>query len=693
MPRKYIRKTEINSYSEETLQLALNAIRNDGRKIREVGRAFNIPESTLRKKILQNESKIYRLGRKSLFVSEVETELKQYILTLGKLFYGLTPKNLRHLAFKFAEANNIKHRFNNDTQLAGKDWLYGFLNRNPEIRLRQPEGTSLNRIAAFNMEETNLFYSNLEAVLKKKTFEANRIFNMDETGVTTVQKKCPKVFSQKGAKRVGAATSGERGRTITCVFCMSAAGNYIPPMLIYPRKRMNPTLQKNGPVGALYSCSKNGWINGELYFDWLKHFAKHGKPTADDPVLLVLDNHSSHISIQTYEFCKANHIHVVSLPPHTSHRLQPLDLTFFGPLKNALYREYDLYLASTGHEKITEYDIAELLNKAFMKVATMGKAESGFRSSGIFPFNPNKFSEEDFSPAQELRSFVVEACDEPKNDSALSEKNLNIQVDQKATISKIQTMKENMPSTSSFEQDSLPSTSNLNNSFFKIAPITKKISNKTVKKVSRSKQHSQILTSTPMKAVLEEAEEKRKKIVEKNNTKASGRKGKTKKGSAKTKSKIPIHETPEMETETEDHNDELEKAYFTIPTSNFYQKDNGQDRKKVKSANRVRRRIEQSPERKKAKKRRTQYSDSSEVSDDMSETDLYDDDELDDIDDISYVSSNETPGETIKCGICMEQGKTELWYRCVSCGLWNHAACTGEDSPEQYVCDFCHKIP
>lgn len=155
---------------------------------------------------------------------------------------------------------------------------------------------------------------------------------------------------------------------------------------------MTPTLQKNGPVGAIYKCSKNGWINGELYHDWLHHFVKHVKPTADDPVLLVLDNHSSHISIQAYDFCRTNNIHVVSLPPHTSHHLQPLDLTFFGPLKNALYREYDLYLTSTGHEKITEYDIAELLNKAFMKVATMDKAASGFRSSGIFPFNPDKFN-------------------------------------------------------------------------------------------------------------------------------------------------------------------------------------------------------------------------------------------------------------------------------------------------------------
>ncbi|KAJ8951547.1 hypothetical protein NQ318_020420 [Aromia moschata] len=163
--------------------------------------------------------------------------------------------------------------------------------------------------------------------MEKIKFKANRIFNVDETGITTVQTKCPKVYDPKGAKKLGAAISGERGRTITGVFCVSASGNYVPPMLIYPRKRMAATLQKNRPIGTSFRCSKNGWINSELFVEWLKHFEQHVKPTDTNPILLVLDNHASHISIRAYNFCKEKHIHMVSLPPHTSDNLQPLDLT------------------------------------------------------------------------------------------------------------------------------------------------------------------------------------------------------------------------------------------------------------------------------------------------------------------------------------------------------------------------------
>lgn len=494
MPRNYIRKSTILSYTPEDLQNALDAIRNDGKKIRAAGRSFNIPESTLRKKLEENDFKPPRLGRKPVFPQETEAELKDYILLLSKLFYGLTPVGLRRLAFRYAELHNITHNFNRETGLAGKAWLYGFLNRFPEIKLRQPEGTSLNRIASFNKEAVGAFYSNLQVLMQKFKFEANRIFNMDETGITTVQAKCPKVYGAKGAKKVGSAISGERGRTITGVFCINAAGNYIPPMLIYPRKRMPATLQKNGPVGALYKCSKNGWINSELFCEWLTHLAKHAKPTSSDPILLVLDNHASHISIRAYNFCKENNIHMVSLPPHTSNHLQPLDLTVFSPLKNALYREYDLYLSTTGHQKITEYDVAELLNKAFMKIATMEKCISGFRTSGIYPLDPDKFNEDDFAPANQEKDLAIEGgSDQDKPNRSKSDA----------------TLPDTRSSCSIDYQDPQPSTSR-ENSFLAMAPIPKKKVDQKVTRKSREKQCSKILTSIPVREELQAAEEKKK---------------------------------------------------------------------------------------------------------------------------------------------------------------------------------------
>jgi len=58
-----------------------------------------------------------------------------------------------------------------------------------------------------------------------------------------------------------------------------------------------------------------------------------------------------------------------------------------------------------------------------------------------------------------------------------------------------------------------------------------------------------------------------------------------------------------------------------------------------------------------------------------------DDDELDDL---SGANDDNT------CIICGEFGRDqEEWFRCASCGTWAHSLCSGEDDPENYICDYC----
>jgi hypothetical protein len=64
---------------------------------------------------------------------------------------------------------------------------------------------------------------------------------------------------------------------------------------------------------------------------------------------------------------------MLSIPPHTSHRMQPLDVTFFGPLKQAFKKECDLFIKSHSLLKITLYDLAELFNRTYSIVAIMHK--------------------------------------------------------------------------------------------------------------------------------------------------------------------------------------------------------------------------------------------------------------------------------------------------------------------------------
>ena len=106
--------------------LHLRFVQN-GNSIRGVGRKCGIPESSIRKALLKalNEglvSKDPRFGRCFVFPQNEEEELRKHALTLGRLFYGSSPVQVCKLAFSFAEGNDIKHSFNEDRKMAGKDW-------------------------------------------------------------------------------------------------------------------------------------------------------------------------------------------------------------------------------------------------------------------------------------------------------------------------------------------------------------------------------------------------------------------------------------------------------------------------------------------------------------------------------------------------------------------------------------------
>ncbi|GBP96436.1 hypothetical protein EVAR_99097_1 [Eumeta japonica] len=168
----------------------------------------------------------------------------------------------------------------------------------------------------------------------QKHYPADRIFNVDETGLTIVQSKIPAVIGKKGKRQIGALTAAERGSLVTLVCCMSAGGSYIPPMLIFPRKNYSDQLMKGAPPGAIGKVHPSGWIQAHLFTEWFKHFLEKTNPTEQSPVLLVLDGHYTHTrNIEILTLARERHVTIICLPPHTTHKLQPLDRTFMGALK------------------------------------------------------------------------------------------------------------------------------------------------------------------------------------------------------------------------------------------------------------------------------------------------------------------------------------------------------------------------
>lgn len=266
--RNYIRKTERGT-SKESLLLAIKDVKINGLKIRTTAKKFNINYQTLfrhcrmysTEQLASEDFVLPATGynvNKTVLSIEMEENLSIYILRASEIYHGLSPRDVRRLAYEFAIANNVKVPGSwTRVKQAGSDWLRSFLKRHSTISIRQPEATSLARMASFNKENVKMFFQKLQQVLERTKVEPGDIWNMDETGLTTVQKPC-KILAKKGQKQIGSVTSAERGTLVTVAAAVSAIGNSIPPFFIFPRVHFKYHFLNGGPVGCTGTANASG---------------------------------------------------------------------------------------------------------------------------------------------------------------------------------------------------------------------------------------------------------------------------------------------------------------------------------------------------------------------------------------------------------------------------------------------------
>ncbi|GBN33653.1 hypothetical protein AVEN_250683-1 [Araneus ventricosus] len=129
-------------------------------------------------------------------------------------------------------------------------------------------------------------------------------------------------------------TSSERGSLVTMAFAVNATGNSVPPYFIFPRKKYPAHFVRDGPFGCDGDAHPSGWMTESSFLKYMKHFVCNVKCSKENPCLVLIDNHNSHLSSDVLDYCKNHGITLLSFPPHCSHRLQPLDRSVNGPLKN-----------------------------------------------------------------------------------------------------------------------------------------------------------------------------------------------------------------------------------------------------------------------------------------------------------------------------------------------------------------------
>lgn len=233
------------------------------------------------------------------------------------------------------------------------------------------------------------------------------IFN--ESGLTTVQTST-KIVATKGMKRVFSKLSFGSITTYTqytILFqrrlelshqlkeenLLPSAQQYkcnwkfIAATVFVSSQKIQGSLHKNG----------SGWMQFEEFLTYIQHFAKHVRPTAENPLLLLLDNHSSHICLPVIERPKVLFYYHSRLtaPTNFNRQIAP----FLAHSKKYYSNACENWMRSNPGKRINIYDIPEIVGKSLPNAIKPSNIEAGFKSTGIWPFNRDIFTEADFLPS------------------------------------------------------------------------------------------------------------------------------------------------------------------------------------------------------------------------------------------------------------------------------------------------------
>ena len=200
------------------------------------------------------------------------------------------------------------------------------------------------------------------------------------------------MWAQKGVRLVHKLTPNEREH-ITTLTCINVVGQHIPNFYIFKRKQIRKNYIIHCEDQAAMAMQPEAWMTQFLYSKWLFHFiqalSKRRGISFQNWHLLIIDGHNSYVTMEVVVQAMEVGLDVLTLPSHTSHRLQPLDVVVFAPYKRGFRKYRNVWVAHHLGSPTTKQCgcLAIEVTLGLRKALTISNIQARFHATRIWPIN------------------------------------------------------------------------------------------------------------------------------------------------------------------------------------------------------------------------------------------------------------------------------------------------------------------
>lgn len=387
---------------EQRIQSALQDIQ-DGVSLRSASRRWNIPRATLSDRMHGAETR-----RESQISCQRLSPLQESFVAdsaINEESAGRAPS--RRLLTAFAEAVLAG---GGDHRPLGARWVDRFLRRNPTVKTKNSVLLDSARTRGSTRINYEVFFQRLREQLDSKNIKPAIIANIDEYGMQELEIRAGTVIGSSLTRRA-IVTASDDTTWVSVIECGTAEGKRLSPVVIFTGASLqgqwfphNFRFEEELPSWR-YKYSATGWSNNEIAIDWFKHvYLLETKPAnASDWRLLILDEHSTHITKEIMVMAHRNRVQLLYLPAHTTHKTQPLDRSVFSALKNYFRQNTRVFGTAVASAPVNKQRFLYCYRDAARRGMSARNIISGFRETGIWPYDASKILNDPEAIVEERR--------------------------------------------------------------------------------------------------------------------------------------------------------------------------------------------------------------------------------------------------------------------------------------------------